>query len=290
MTKIAYLDCVTGIAGDMFLGALVDSGVPLEYLIEQLKGLNIDHEYQLTQDKVQRNGQQATKVHVRLVEQHSPKDEQREQGQQRSGGGKNHHPVETSAQISHKSHHHHHTPARHLPEIEGMIQEANLPSRVTQWSLDIFRRLAVAEGAVHGVAPEKVHFHEVGATDAIVDIVGTCLGLDYLDIQTLYCSALPTGGGTVYASHGRLPVPVPAVLKLWESRQVPIYSNKIDKELVTPTGAAIAVTLVKSFGEPPNMVLEKVGLGAGSQDLSLPNILRLWIGESVTEKKTVMLT
>ena len=187
-------------------------------------------------------------------------------------------------------HHHHHTPARHLPEIESMIQQANLPSRVTEWSLDIFRRLAVAEGAVHGVKAEKVHFHEVGATDAIVDIVGTCLGLDYLDIQTLYCSALPTGGGTVWAAHGRLPVPVPAVLKLWESRQVPIYSNKIDKELVTPTGAAIAVTLVKSFGQPPNMVLEKVGLGAGSQDLSIPNILRLWIGESVTEKKTVMST
>ncbi|MDJ0845951.1 MAG: nickel pincer cofactor biosynthesis protein LarC [Crocosphaera sp.] len=263
MTRIAYLDCVTGIAGDMFLGALVDSGVPLEYLIEQLKGLKIDHEYKLSQEKVQRNGQQATKVHVKLLTEDSHK---------------NHH------------HHHHHTPARHLPEIEGMIQQANLPPRVTQWSLDIFRQLAVAEGAVHGVAPEKVHFHEVGATDAIVDIVGTCIGLDYLNIETLYCSALPTGGGTVRAAHGRLPVPVPAVLKLWESRQVPIYSNKIDKELVTPTGAAIAVTLVKSFGEPPNMILEKVGLGAGSQELSLPNILRLWIGEKVTEKKTIMST
>ncbi len=258
MTKIAYLDCVTGIAGDMCLGALVDSGVPLEYLIEQLKGLKIDHEYELSEEKVQRNGQQATKVHVKLL-----KEDDHE-----------HH------------HHHHHTPARHLPEIERMIQDANLPSRVTQCSLDIFRRLAIAEGAVHGVSPEKVHFHEVGATDAIVDIVGTCLGLDYLDIETLYCSALPTGGGTVYAAHGRLPVPVPAVLKLWESRQVPIYSNKIEKELVTPTGAAIAVTLVKSFGQPPNMVLEKVGLGAGSQDLSLPNILRFWIGESVTKKNS----
>ncbi|MGK7940340.1 MAG: nickel pincer cofactor biosynthesis protein LarC [Crocosphaera sp.] len=287
MTKIAYLDCVTGIAGDMCLGALVDSGVPLEYLIEQLKGLNIDHEYELSQEKVQRNGQQATKVHVRLLKEHSPMDEQREQG---SRGRKNHHDVETSTQESHKTHHHHHTPARHLPEIEGMIQEANLPSRVTQWSLDIFRRLAAAEGSVHGVSPEKVHFHEVGATDAIVDIVGTCLGLDYLDIETLYCSALPTGGGTVWAAHGRLPVPVPAVMKLWESRQVPIYSNNINKELVTPTGAAIAVTLVKSFGQPPNMILEKVGLGAGSQDLSIPNILRLWIGETMTEKKTVMST
>ncbi len=263
MTKIAYLDCVTGIAGDMCLGALVDTGVPLDYLSEQLKGLNIDHEYELSQEKVNRNGQQATKVHVKLLKDNSHE---------------------------HHHHHHHHTSARHLPEIEGMIQQANLPSRVTQCSLDVFRRLAQAEGAVHGVAPEKVHFHEVGATDAIVDIVGTCLGLDYLGIDELYCSALPTGGGMVWAAHGRLPVPVPAVLKLWESRQVPIYSNKIEKELVTPTGAAIAVTLVKSFGQPPNMVLEKVGLGAGSQDLSLPNILRFWIGEKVTEKKTVMST
>ncbi len=264
MTKIAYLDCATGIAGDMCLGALVHSGVPLEYLIEQLKGLNIDHEYELSQEKVHRNGQLATKVHVNLL-------------------------VDEN---SHQTHHHHshHSPARHLPEIEAMIQNANLPSRVTQWSLDIFRQLAAAEGAVHGVEPKKVHFHEVGATDAIVDIVGTCLGLDYLNIETLYCSALPTGGGTVYASHGRLPVPVPAVMKLWESRKVPIYSNNIDKELVTPTGAAIAVTLVKSFGQPPTMTLEKVGLGAGSKDLSIPNILRLWIGESIAEKKTVMST
>lgn len=259
MTKIAYLDCATGIAGDMCLGALVNSGVPLEYLIEQLKGLKIDQEYALRQEKVHRQGQLATKVHVDLLTQET------------------HHP-----------HHNHHGPVRHLPEIESMIQQANLSPQATQWSLDIFRQLAIAEGAVHGIEPEKVHFHEVGATDAIVDIVGTCLGLDYLKIETLYCSAMPTGGGTVWAAHGRLPVPVPAVMKLWESRQVPIYSNGLDQELVTPTGAAIAVTLVDRFGEPPQMTLEKVGLGAGSKELPIPNILRLWIGESITEKKTAM--
>jgi uncharacterized protein (TIGR00299 family) protein len=132
-----------------------------------------------------------------------------------------------------------------------------------------------------------VHFHEVGATDAIVDIVGTCLGLDYLGIERLYCSPMPTGGGTVWAAHGRLPVPTPAVLKLWEMRQVPIYSNGIDRELVTPTGAAIATTLATDFGEPPAMQLHKVGLGAGSHDLAIPNILRLWIGESDHQRTQV---
>jgi uncharacterized protein (TIGR00299 family) protein len=175
--------------------------------------------------------------------------------------------------------HHTHTHARHLPEIEHLIQAAHLSPRAEAWSLAVFRSLAVAEGAVHGIEPEQVHFHEVGATDAIVDIVGTCLGLDWLGIDQLYCSPMPTGGGIIRAAHGRLPVPTPAVLKLWEMRQVPIYSNGIDRELVTPTGAAIAVTLATRFGPPPTMTLQKVGLGAGSRDLAIPNMVRLWLGE-----------
>ena len=162
-----------------------------------------------------------------------------------------------------------------------------MPDRAEAWSLAVFRQLAEAEGAVHGISPNMVHFHEVGATDAIVDIVGTCLGLDWLGLDSteqglpaLYCSPLPTGGGTVWAAHGRLPVPVPAVLELVRSRKVPVYSNGIEKELVTPTGAAIAVTLVTDFGSPPAMTLHHIGLGAGSKDFPIPNILRLWIGES----------
>jgi hypothetical protein len=250
MNKLAYLECPTGIAGDMCLGALVDIGVPWEYLIDNLKLLGIEQEYQLTQAKVDRNGQLATKVHVDLVDNHS----------------------------SEAEHHHHHHAARHLPEIEAIIESAGFNDRVTAWSLQIFRNLAIAEGKVHGIAPEKVHFHEVGATDAIIDIVGTCLGLDWLNIDRLYCSPMPTGGGTIKAAHGILPVPVPATIKLWESRQVPVYSNQINKELVTPTGAAIATTLATSFGCPPAMNLEKIGLGAGSSDLIIPNILRLWLG------------
>jgi uncharacterized protein (TIGR00299 family) protein len=255
MTNLAYIQCPTGIAGDMCLGAIVDVGVPLEYLIEKLKALGIEQEYQLRAEKVQRNNQVATKVHVELLR---------------------------------EDHHHHHdaSPHRHLPEIERLIEAAQLPPRASAWSLAIFRRLAEAEAAVHGVSPDQVHFHEVGATDAIIDIVGTCLGLDWLGIEELYCSALPTGGGTVRAAHGQLPVPVPAVLKLWESRQVPVYSNGIERELCTPTGVAIAVTLATNFGTPPAMTIQRIGNGAGSRDLPIPNILRLWIGDSSVVETT----
>lgn len=242
MTKLAYLECPTGIAGDMCLGALVDVGVPLEYLIEKLRKLGIEPEYNLHAKSVHRNGQLATKVHVDLLAEH-----------------------------------HHH--GRHLPEISQLITKAELPPRAEAWSLAVFRQLAEAEGKVHGVPPEQVHFHEVGAVDAIVDIVGTCLGLDWLGIDQIYCSALPTGGGTIWAAHGQMAVPVPAVLKLWEMRSCPVYSNGIDRELVTPTGAAIATTLATDFGSPPAMSLQRVGWGAGSRDLPIPNVLRLWLGE-----------
>ncbi|MBD2292432.1 nickel pincer cofactor biosynthesis protein LarC [Anabaena sphaerica FACHB-251] len=266
MNKIAYLQCPTGISGDMCLGSLVSLGVPLEYLVEKLNGLGIEQEYQLRAELVHRQTQQATKIYVDLVRHHH-----------------HHH---------HHEHSHHH--GRHLPEIEEIILKANLPSQAEAWSLAVFRQLAVAEGAVHGIEPEKVHFHEVGAVDAIVDIVGTCLGLDWLGIDSnheglplIYCSPFPTGGGTVRAAHGQMPVPVPAVLKLWEMRSCPVYSNGIDKELVTPTGAAIATTLARSFGSPPPITLKQVGLGAGSLDLPIPNILRLWLGESANENTNI---
>lgn len=244
MTKIAYLDCPAGIAGDMCLGALVDSGVPLEYLIAQLQRLGLTGQYQLQSQAVQRQGQAGTQVQVLLPE-------------------------------SSQAHSHH----RHLPEIEALIRQAGLPPWVEAWSLKIFQNLALAEGAVHGIAPNRVHFHEVGAVDAIVDIVGTCLGLDYLGVDKLYCSALPTGAGVVPAVHGHLAVPVPAVLQLWQSRQVPVYDNGIATELVTPTGAAIVVTLAETFGFVPAMQIQSIGLGAGSKDLPIANLVRLWLGE-----------
>jgi pyridinium-3,5-bisthiocarboxylic acid mononucleotide nickel chelatase len=297
--KVAYLECPTGIAGDMCLGALVHAGVPLTYLIEQLGRLGIASEYKLWSELVLRNGQQATKVHVDLSMDNSDPQFTFAQSHQHDEQRHGHEPHE--ARDRHDHPHHEHQPGqehehqpdlhhgqghenssliRHLPEIERLIHSAKLPQRAEAWSLDVFRRLAIAEGAVHGIPASQVHFHEVGATDAIVDIVGTCLGLDWLGIDQLYCSALPVGGGTIRAAHGRLPVPAPAVLKLWEMRQIPVYSNGINREMVTPTGAAIATTLATQFGAPPAMTLQQVGLGAGSIDLEIPNILRLWIGET----------
>jgi hypothetical protein len=307
----------------MCLGALVDAGVPLEYLIDKLSQLGIEGEYQLRVERVLRNDQQATKVHVDLLLKQAVAKAVRDETDAIASAKTAHHVHQhhfhsateavavtetdkTSTHSSSHSHSHshghgrshshdsaattddrtHHVLVRHLPEVERLILAANLPTRAEAWSLAVFRKLAEAEGAIHGVPPEQVHFHEVGATDAIVDIVGTCLGLDWLGIDRLYCSPLPVGGGTVRAAHGRLPIPAPAVLKLFELRQIPIYSNGIDREMVTPTGAAIATTLATQFGAPPPMTLRRVGLGAGSMNLPLPNILRIWIGEMGSEERT----
>lgn len=249
MKTLAFLDCPTGISGDMCLGALVSAGVPLSYLQTQLARLNLPEIVELKASSVHKNGIAATKIDVVL-------------------------PHETDAAS-------YHPPARHLHDVEQIITAAELPNRAIAWSLAIFRRLAIAEGAIHGVDPQKVHFHEVGATDAIIDIVGTCLGLDWLAIDKLYCAPLPTGWGTIRAAHGRLPVPAPAVLKLMEMATVPIYNAGLQGELVTPTGAAIATELATHFGDPPAMQLQTVGLGAGTKDFPLPNILRLWIGREI---------
>jgi len=291
MNKIAYFDCPTGIAGDMCLGALVHAGVPLDYLIEKLNLLGISTEYQLRAELVHRNTQQATKFYVDLTADLSLKPE--------NPADSTLDPSETESPTFDRTsqHHHHddehshshdndtetgHTSHRHLPQIEQIIVSAKLPPRVEAWSLAIFRKLAEAEGAVHGISPGEVQFHEVGATDALVDIIGTCLGLDWLDIDEFYFSAMPTGGGTVKAAHGILAVPTPAVMRLWETHQVPVYSNGIDRELCTPTGTAIACTLASGFGPQPPMQVQAIGLGAGSRMLAIPNILRLWIGEKAT--------
>jgi pyridinium-3,5-bisthiocarboxylic acid mononucleotide nickel chelatase len=319
MSKVAYFECPTGIAGDMCLAALIDAGVPVDYLLDKLQLLGISGEYRFTTSIVKHHGQAATHVDVELVaeqhdhpHEHGGHDLQHDPGHQHDHSGhRNHdhqhdhgHPHDHSGHGSHNHKHdhghshnhsghedqrhlavidkeqHYHSPQRNLPVISELIDRANLPLRVTQWSKEVFRQLAIAEGLVHGIAPELVHFHEVGAVDAIVDIVGTCLGLDYLGIEEIYCSPLPTGGGTVKAAHGVMPVPVPAVLQLWQSRFVPVYHNGIDLELVTPTGAALVVALAKQFGTAPAMQIQKIGLGAGTKQMVLPNILRLWIGET----------
>lgn len=241
--KVAYLDCAAGIAGDMCLGSLFDCGVPADYVAHKLVSLGLEGEFELQVQRVQRAGQPALHVLVDLLKPDQP----------------------------------HH---RHWPQIRSMIDQGNLSPKVKTWSQTIFRTLAEAEAIVHEMPMEKVHFHEVGAVDALVDVVGTCLGLEWLQVERIFGSPQPIGGGWVRAAHGQMAVPVPAVIQLWEQAQVPIFSNGVAAELVTPTGAAIAVALAESFGDPPPMRVQKVGRGAGSRDLSIPNVLRLWVGES----------
>jgi len=279
MGSIAYLDCPTGIAGDMCLGALVSAGVPLEYLRDIVHKLGLDREVKLWTESVYRCGIEATKMHIEILN-GKGKELPNYKAEHSHDVDHAHDADHAHATHSHIHETHSHPVHRHLPDIEKIICDAKLPSQVESWSLATFKELAIAEGAVHGIAPEAVHFHEVGAIDAIVDIVCTCAGFAWLEVEKIYCSALPAGGGYVDCDHGKMPVPAPATLKLWEMHGVTTFDNGIRKELVTPTGAAIAVTLCEKFGEVPLMKIKKVGLGAGTQELEIPNALRLWVGKS----------
>ncbi len=251
--KVAYFDCPTGIAGDMCLGAFLHCGLPLEFLQNVLVRLGIAQQVTIAPETVMRQGQAATYLRVMIP----------------------------------ASEHHHH---RHLPEIVKIIEGSDLEQVVKVNSIKVFQELAEAEGKVHNIPPESVHFHEVGALDAILDIVGTCAGLHWFGIDKIYSSALPKGGGTICCDHGRLPVPTPAVLQMWQKHQVPVLDNGIAKELVTPTGCAILTGLGAKIGTFPQMKLQALGLGAGTQELSIPNILRLWIGESLSVQSTETIT
>jgi uncharacterized protein (TIGR00299 family) protein len=236
---LAYFDCFSGISGDMTLGALVDAGLPLEVLRAELAKLNLPG-YTLSSEKVRRSGISATKVHVVLDE----KDQ----------------------------------PARHLADISRIINGSSLSPVIQQKSLAIFHRLAEAEAKVHGTTPDRVHFHEVGAVDALVDIVGSVIGLEHLGITEIIGSPVNVGSGTVHTAHGKLPVPAPATVELL--RNIPLYSSSITFELTTPTGAAILSTLAASFGLLPQMKVDRIAHGAGNKDFShTPNVLRLMIGE-----------
>jgi pyridinium-3,5-bisthiocarboxylic acid mononucleotide nickel chelatase len=237
--KLAFFDCFSGVSGDMVLGALVDGGVSLGQLSSELRALPISG-WTITAEKVWKNGIAATQVKV---------------------------------QAEDKQIH------RSLNTILDMIGKSFLPTSVQQSAAAIFRNLGVAEAAVHAVPLDKVHFHEVGAVDAIVDIVGACLGLSALGIETFACSPLNVGGGTAKMAHGVLPVPAPATARLLLGK--PTYSSGVQRELVTPTGAAIVATLCTTFGSQPPMTVSAIGYGAAAADLEgQPNVLRLMIGDA----------
>jgi len=238
---LAYFDCFSGISGDMTLGALVDAGASIDILRAELAKLNLPG-YALKVEKVKRSGIAATKVHV-IIDQKDQK-------------------------------------SRHLSDILSIIESSALSSPVKDKSSRIFTRLANAEAKVHGTTPDKIHFHEVGAVDSIVDNVGAVIGLELLGITRVMASAINVGSGTVTTAHGLLPIPAPATTELLAG--IPFYQSSTPFELTTPTGAVIISTLCSSFGPLPPMKVNRIAYGAGDKEFpGLPNVLRLMIGQPI---------
>jgi uncharacterized protein (TIGR00299 family) protein len=251
--RILFMDGTAGASGDMILGALVDVGVPLAALRRGLAGLPLPA-WSLSSTKVERDGLAVRRVRVRLREAPAP-----------------HHDL-VGAPGAHGHTH------RTLRDLERIVRAGKLPGRVRDRALAIFRRLVEAEGQVHGIPPEKVHLHEVGATDAVVDVVGACLALEALALDRLVVSPLTTGHGTVQCAHGLLPVPAPATALLL--RGVPIQAGEPAGERLTPTGAAILTTLADAWGPMPAMVPHAIGYGAGERTFHPgPNALRAVLGD-----------
>jgi len=235
----AYFNCSSGISGNMILGSFVAAGLDLGELKKALATLPISG-YEIIVQDVVKKGISAKHLDVRLTEQQ---------------------------------------PLRHLCHVEKIINEGQLPSEVKDLALNIFKKLAEAEAKVHGTSIEKVHFHEVGAVDAVVDIVGSAWGIYKMGIKKVYSSPLNVGQGTVKCAHGLMPIPAPATAELLKGAVT--YSNEVKGELVTPTGAAIITCLTSHFGSQPLMKIHKTVYGAGTWDLPIPNVLRLTLGEEV---------
>lgn len=277
--RVAYLDCFSGISGDMFLGALVDAGVSSKLLEETVAALGIGARIQIS--RVTRAGISATKVDVYA---NGEKDLPREVFQEQLTHDHADHSHGHEHTREHK-HSHEHGHARGLNEIRQMIGKADIANVAKATAIRIFESLGAAEAEVHNTSIETLHFHEVGAVDALVDIVCAAVGAESLAIDEWICSPLNVGGGTVKCAHGTLPVPAPATLKLL--RDAPVYSSGPQVELVTPTGAAIVSTLVKRFASLPPMKIENAGYGAGTREFAdHPNLLRLTIGESTADVST----
>jgi uncharacterized protein (TIGR00299 family) protein len=276
--RIAYLDGFSGISGDMFLGALIDLGVPLELFQKTVAALDLG--ITLEASRVERNGISATKVDVML---NGQKDLPREEFWARAEDHDANHTHANEARHDHGHEHKNDDPHAHgrdLSEILLMIEAASISKRAKQIASEIFVALGTAEAKVHNVDIAHIHFHEVGAADAIADIVCAAVGAEALAVDHFLSSPLNVGGGTVKCAHGVMPVPAPATLELLKG--VPVYSGEVQKELVTPTGAAIVRVLATSFGPRPVMTTEAIGYGAGSRDFPKhSNVLRLTVGEMV---------
>ncbi len=254
--KILYYDCFSGISGDMNLGAMLDLGIEEKYLKDELAKLKISG-YEIKTTKEKRKGIEGTNFNVILTGEHN------------------------SASHEHKHDHghtHKHSPLnRNLNDIETIINNSALNENVKALSEAIFLKLAEAEAKVHGKSINEIHFHEVGAVDSIVDIVGTAICIDKLEVDKIFCSSVELGSGYVKCDHGTLPVPAPATAEIL--KQVPTKTGTIPFETTTPTGAAILATLVDEFTDKMEFSITKVGYGIGNKDGDIPNVLRAYLGE-----------
>jgi uncharacterized protein (TIGR00299 family) protein len=282
--RIGYLECFAGISGDMLMGALVDAGAPLERLQQAVASLALGADLRVT--TVSRSGIQSTKIDVmvdgRLHETAAatgPVEHPAAQnGEAHHAHDHDHHHAHDHSHVhEHSAGHHEH--GRSLPQIRSLLTHADLTERARNFSLTAFSLLAEAEGRIHGVPAEEVHFHEVGAVDAIVDIACCAVAVDALDLDGWYCSPVNVGGGFVNCAHGRFPVPAPATAELLKN--LPIYSAHVQAELVTPTGAALLRALDCRFESIPVMRTHAIGYGAGTRNPDrFPNVLRVNIGEA----------
>ena len=285
LMRIAYLDCFSGISGDMFLGALIDAGVAPRIFEQAVEGLHIGAKLEIS--RVNRSGISATKVDVIV---NGEKDAPRT-GRTRMSDPHGHTHDHSQSHDHHHDHEHHHDPREHehgrgLTEIREIIRKTSLNESVKRTAIAIFEKLGEAEANIHNVPIEQIHFHEVGAVDALVDITCAAVGAEALGIELgideIVCSPLNVGGGTVTCAHGTFPVPAPATVELL--KDVPVYSSGLQSELVTPTGAAIIRTLATRFASFPEMKIEKAGYGAGTRDFPAhANVLRITIGEAASK-------
>lgn len=243
--KTAYLDCFSGISGDMFLGALLDSGLPIEELRKRLLTIPLNG-YQIDIKRESRNQIFGTRFSVKL---------------------------DAKKKVP-----------RNLETVRKIIQDSDLIKTIRDKGVQVFEKMARVEGRIHGISPENVHFHEVGAVDSILDIMGVLIGIEYLEIGSLFASHIPLGSGFAKTAHGTIPIPAPATLELLKG--VPVFDSGIEHEMVTPTGAALLKTLAVSFGAMPPMIVREVGYGVGKRDLSeRPNLLRILIGDEQLEQE-----
>lgn len=293
--KTLYLDCVSGISGDMLLAALIDLGADTAYIKQELQKLPID-EFDLWVEEVDKRGIMAKKLYIRLPEAAENEHGHHHNHHHHHGHDHDHHHHDHdhhhhdhdhghSHDHGHDHEGHHHHEHRKASLILDMIRESDLPQRVKQRSLAIFEAIAVAEGKIHGIDPAEVHFHEVGAMDSIIDTIGICLAMENLGVDQIHASPVPTGFGKVRMAHGLYPIPAPATAELLKG--IPLAKSHVQGELTTPTGAGVLRALATHFGPLESFVAEQIGYGAGTKDFETPNVIRAVLGTKVEQDKPV---